>query len=160
MSSLNDGGVRVRAGRIFSASLRGQRYQPPGLVAVTVPIVAADFTGANSGKWVFIAPMAMEFVGAEAIWATAGTNTIRVKKVKSSATSAPGAAADANNIDISGVFTLSGSANTRVEVAPVITATAGVPANMLSQGDKVALASAAGTASLAGGLVTLYFGIV
>lgn len=155
-SSLNRSGPRQRAGRVFSNSLRGQRYVPTPMIEITIPVAAANFSGANSGIWAWIAPFAVEFLGAEAIWATAGTNTVRVKKVKSAATSAPGAAADANNVDISTTFDLTQAANVRREATPVITG----GANILAQGDKVALASAAGTTGLAGGVVVLYFGAI
>lgn len=116
-----------------------------------VSLAAADLTGANSGKVVFIAPAACIFLGLQHTHVTAGTNTYRVKKIKAGNTSVPGAAADANNVDISGTVDLTVAANTVVSAAAV------APANQLAAGDRVAVASSAGTASLAGGFAVLRF---
>jgi hypothetical protein len=125
-------------------------------VEISVQVAAADMTGANSGKYVFVAPRPMHFLGGEFVYGVAGTNTFRIKKILAAATSAPGAAADANNVDMTAAFDLTQAANTVRQLNPVTTGT--VPAYQLSEGDKVAIASAAGTASLAGGLLVLRFG--
>lgn len=117
----------------------------------TVSLAAADFGGANTGKIVFIAPAACIFLGIDHTHTIAGTNNYRVKKIKAGNTSAPGAAADANNVDISGTIDLTVAANGVQTAAPI------APANQLAKGDRVAVASAAGTASLAGGYAVLRF---
>lgn len=148
---------KARAYRVQSDSLRGVSHVlTPEIVVPVFNLAAAQFTGANSGIFVFIAPFPCMFLGMEGVWATAGTNTLRAKKILAAATSAPGAAADANNIDISAALALTGAANTVFSVAPVVTS--GV--HRLAQGDKVALASAAGTASLAGATIVLRFGAI
>lgn len=116
-------------------------------------LAAADFTGANSGKVVFIAPAACIFLGLDHTHTTAGTNNYRVKKIKAGNTSAPGAAADANNVDISGVVDVTVAANGVLSVLPINAA----GQNQLAKGDRVAVASAAGSASLAGGFAVLRF---
>lgn len=136
--------------------LRGVRYplRPDFFVAVpNVP--AANLSGANSGFWVFTAIKPCVFLGAQAIWATAGAagNTARVKKVLSAATSAPGAAADTNNIDISAAIALDATSNVRRDYAAVTTSNA----HLLAAGDKVAIASAGGVTLLVGATFVLQF---
>lgn len=118
-----------------------------------VSVAAADFGGANTGKVVFIAPAACIFLGIQHTHTVAGTNSYRVKKIKAGNTSAPGAAADTNNIDISGAVDVTVAANTVTSAAAINTA--GV--NQLAAGDRVAVASAAGSASLANGIAILRF---
>ena len=113
---------------------------------------AADLTGANSGFVVFTVPSQVRgaiFLGATYVWGTAGTNTARVKKIVAGNTSAPGAAADANNVDLTAATALTSAANTPVDVVPITTSAV----NVLNAGDRLAIASAAGTASLAGAVV-------
>lgn len=114
---------------------------------------AAQLTGANSGFFVFIAPAPCLFVDGDIIWTTAGTNTLRVKKVAAATVGAPGAAVAAGHVDISSAVDLTTAALTSV---PIVAVTASA-ANRLEEGDKVAIASAAGTASLAGALAVLRF---
>ena len=148
-------------GRLLTAgltpdALRGQKFRIVPDFFVHVPrIAAADLTGANSGFWVFTVPRPAIFIGLQAIWATAGAagNLARVKKVLAAATSAPGAAANANNIDISENIALDASINVRRDYVPV---TAGY-VNKLAAGDKVAIASAAGVTVLAGADFILQF---
>lgn len=146
--------TRMRSVKILNDTQRGQNYIPTAEVIVTAPLVAADFTGANSGKFVFIAPADMMFLGIEEVHGSVGTNNFRVKKVLAAATSAAGAAADANNVDISGTVDLTAAVNVRREAAPVM------PGARLAAGDKVAVASAAGTTGLAGAVAVLRFAFV
>lgn len=118
-----------------------------------VNVAAADFTGANSGKVVFIAPAACIFLGIQHTHVTAGTNSYRVKKIKAGNTSAPGAAADTNNIDMSGAVDMTVAANT----VTTATLTNSAAQNQIAAGDRIALASAAGVATLAGGVAVLRF---
>lgn len=135
-------------------ALKGQKFRlVPDFFLHAPRFAAADLTGANSGFWIFAVPKDCVFIGAQIIWATAGTNTLRVKKVLAAATSAPGAAADASNVDISAAVDLTATANVRRDVAPVTTSYV----NKLAAGDKVAIASSGGTASLAGALIILQF---
>lgn len=157
-SSLIEGyqGRSLYPGLTFQNVFRGQKFRlVPDFFVPISRVAAADLTGANSGFWVFTVPKPCTFIGAQAIWATAGAagNTARVKKVLSAATSAPGAAADANNVDISVAIALDAAINTRREYDPVVTSFV----NKLAAGDKVAIASAAGTTLLAGAEFILQF---
>lgn len=155
-SSIAGRGSKARAIRIQNDALRGSNYAEVPDFLVVHRFAAADLSGANSGFFVFAAPAACHFLGADIIWGTAGTNTLRVKKVLAAATSAAGAAADANNVDLSAAVDLTQAANTLRGVAPVVTS--GV--HVLALGDKVAVASAAGTASLAGAVIVLRFAFI
>jgi hypothetical protein len=95
----------------------------------------------------------MLFVDGDIIWGTAGTNTLRVKKVAAATVGAPGAAVAAGHVDISANVDLTTAALTSV---PIVAVTAG-SVNRLAEGDKVAIASSAGTASLAGAFAVLRF---
>ncbi len=152
-SSLNKG-----MGKANSIRVQGTNQVPPGQKYSVVPdfhetlrIAAADLTGANSGFHVFVADAPCVFLGGDEVHATAGTNNFRVKKILAAATSAPGAAADANNVDISANVSLAATANVSQEITPVW------PACLLAKGDKVAVASSAGTATLAGAAIVLRF---
>jgi hypothetical protein len=114
---------------------------------------AAQLTGANSGFFVFIAPAPLVFIDGDIIWGTAGTNTLRVKKVAAATVGAPGAAVAAGHVDISAAVDLTTAALTSV---PIVAVTAGA-VNRLEEGDKIAIASSAGTASLANALAILRF---
>ena len=153
-SSLSRSGSKARSIRNQGGdALRGANYSEVPDFTVTHRFAAAELTGANSGFFAWVAPAACHFLGADVVWGVAGTNTFRVKKVLAAATSAPGAAADANNVDLSAATSLATAANTNVEVAPVTTSAA----HSLAKGDKVAIASSAGTASLAGAVIVLRF---
>jgi hypothetical protein len=125
----------------------------PDQFVTTGIFAAAQLTGANSGFFVFIAPAPMLFVDGDIIWGTAGTNTLRVKKVAAATVGAPGAAVAAGHVDISANVDLTTAALTSV---PIVAVTAG-SVNRLAEGDKVAIASSAGTASLAGAFAVLRF---
>lgn len=153
-SSLIEGyqGRSLTAGAVDA--LRGEKFRIVPDFFVAIPnIAAAHMTGATSGFWAFTAVKPCTFVGLQAIWGVAGTNACRVKKVLAASTDAPGAAADANNVDISASVDLTAAANTRRDYAPVTTSYV----NKLATGDKVAIASALGTASLDGALFVLQF---
>jgi hypothetical protein len=123
---------------------------------VTVNIAAAQFSGADSGITVFTVPEdtgPLAFLGATAVWDTAGTNNIRVKKILAGEVDAPGAAADASNVDLTEVIDLTADANVPVDVLPITEDAV----NFLYAGDRVALASDDGVATLAGGVVHLRF---
>lgn len=142
------------AGPKFRALQGGSRHRIVPDFIETHRFAAADLTGANSGFLVFQVPNNVRgavFLGASVSWGTAGTNTFRVKKILN--TSAPGAAADANNVDLTAATALTTAANTVSDVAPV-TANA---VNYLAPGNRVAVASAAGTASLANAVISLRF---
>jgi hypothetical protein len=156
-SSLSGSGSKARSIRNQGGdALRGANYSEVPDFTVEASFAAAQLTGANSGFFVWVAPAPCHFLGADVLWATAGTNTFRVKKVLAAATSAAGAAADANNVDLTAATALTTAANTNVEVAPVTTDAA----HVLELGDKVAIASAAGTATLAGALAVLRFAYI
>jgi hypothetical protein len=134
--------------------MRGWKYSiVPDLIISVPTFAAAELTGANSGFFSFVAPANMIFLGGHILWTTAGTNTLRVKKVLAAATTAAGLAADASNVDISAAVDLTASANVARDITPVITS----GANRIARGDKVAIASAAGTASLVGARAFLRF---
>jgi Ca2+-binding RTX toxin-like protein len=154
--------TKMRSIRVQNDVLRGQAYRDVADFTVTVPFAAANLTGATSGFFVFVAPAKCHFLGADVVWGTAGTNTFRIKKVLAAATSAAGAAADANNVDMTAALAATGTANVVQSMAPVTTAasSAATPAHVLLPGDKVAIASAAGVATLAGGLIALRFAYV
>jgi hypothetical protein len=121
----------------------------PGVLA------AASFTGANSGLVVFTVPTGVNgavFLGGTEVHTTAGDNPIRVKKIASGNTSAAGAAADANNVDISGAVATTTAANTPLNFDALST---GV--QYLVPGDRVALASSLGVGSLVGMRIQLRF---
>jgi hypothetical protein len=147
----------IASGPKFRSIKGGGRYRVPPDFIVPVDLAAADFSGANSGKYVFVVPTSVNgaiFLGIQHIHATAGTNTYRVKKVTAATIAAAGTASNGTtHVDISATIALTTAANTQVEAAPV-TASA---ANVLAAGDKVAVASAAGTATLAGGRAFLRF---
>ena len=117
------------------------------------PLAAADFSGANSGVNVFTAPAPCQFLDVTEIHTTAGTNSVRVKKIAAGEVDVPGAAADADNVTISDDIDLTVAAQTPM-IYDAITDDA---VNFLDTGDRVALASAAGTASLVGAIFTLRF---
>jgi hypothetical protein len=151
MASGAAAGQKGRSVKATIAALRGIRFRiVPDQVVVSETFAAAQLTGANSGFFVFVAPAKMQFLGLDIIWTVAGTNTFRVKKVKAAATSAAGAAADTNNVDLTAATALTTAANTVVSVEP-----ANGTDSILEAGDKVAIASAAGTASLAGAKAVL-----
>lgn len=156
-SSLAKGGRKARsltAGAVDS--LRGQSWPLVPDFFVTVPnLAAAQFPGGATGLFVFTAVRPCTFVGMQEIHTTAGSGgqTIRAKKVLAAATSGPGTAADANNVDISATVDISLSANVRRDIAPIVTNAV----NKLAAGDKVALASATGATSYAGALFVLQF---
>ena len=115
---------------------------------------AADASGANTGFQIFTVPANVNgaiFLGATASWGTAGTGTFRLKKIRAGNTSAPGAAADANNVDLTAALAVTGAANTPNDMVPITTNAA----NMLVAGDRIAVASAAGLATVAGGLIVV-----
>lgn len=144
------------SGPKFRSIKGGGKYRVPPDFIVPIDLAAADFSGANSGKFVFTVPTGVNgatFLGIQHIHATAGTNNYRVKKVLAATVGAAGAAVGAGHVDISNTVNLAATANTQVEATPI---TAGA-ANVLLPGDKVAVASAAGTASLAGGRAFLRF---
>lgn len=118
------------------------------------PLAAADFSGANSGvNTGFVAPVPCQFLDVTEIHTTAGTNSVRVKKILSGEVDVPGAAADADNVTISEDVDLTVAAQTPQTVGAITDDAA----NFLAEGDRVALASAAGTASLAGSIFLLRF---
>jgi hypothetical protein len=140
------------AGPKFRALQGGSRHRIVPDFIETHRFAAADLTGANSGFLVFQVPQNVRgavFLGASVSWGTAGTNTLRVKKILN--TSAAGAAADANNVDLTAVQDLTLAANT-VRDLTALTASA---VNVLAPGNRIAVASAAGTASLAGAVISL-----
>jgi hypothetical protein len=147
----------IASGPKFRSIKGGGRYRISPDFIVPVDLAAADFSGANSGKYVFVVPTSVNgaiFLGIQHIHATAGTNTYRVKKVLAATTAAAGVASNGTtHVDISAAVALTATANTQVEAAAVTTAAV----NVLAPGDKVAVASAAGTASLAGGIAFLRF---
>lgn len=147
--------TRIRSVKVQSDALRGSILIPTGEQLIEVMLNAADFTGATSGRYVFISPGDMVFLGATEVHSVVGTNSIRVKKVPAAATQAPGAAADANNIDLTAAIDVTLGINVARDVAPITT----LAAHRLSAGDKVALASTAGTTGLVG-LIVLRFGFV
>lgn len=154
MPSGQSAGLKGRSFETEDAAMRGMKFRiVPDFMVPTETFAAAQLTGANSGFFVFVAPVPMLFMGAEILWTVAGTNTLRVKKVLAAATTAAGAAAGASDIDISAAVDLTATANVAREVAPVTTSFA----NRLAEGDKVAIASALGTASLAGAKAILRF---
>lgn len=124
---------------------------------------AADAAGANTGFLVFQVPnhtgfRGAVFLGVSESHGTAGTGSFRVQKLKAASTAAAGAAASATVIDMTAAIAVTGAANTVQSVLPITTAdAAGVPANVLAAGDRIAIASAAGLATVAGGFVTLRF---
>lgn len=151
MPSGGASGSKGRSVKATIAALRGIRFRiVPDQVVMTETFAAAQLTGANSGFFVFVAPAKMQFLGLDIIWTTAGTNTFRAKKVLAASTSAAGAAADTNNVDLTAATALTTAANTVVSVDPV-----NGTDTILQQGDKIAIASAAGTASLAGAKAVL-----
>jgi hypothetical protein len=156
-SSLSGSGSKSRSIRNQNDALRGANYSEVPDFLVAVPFAAADLTGATSGRVVFVAPAKCHFLGADVLWGVAGTNNFRVKKILAASTAAAGAATDGtNSFDLSATVDLTATANVAREVAPIVTA--GV--HVLAKGDRVAIASAAGTASLAGALIVLRFAFV
>lgn len=154
-SSLFDGPRQrsLSAGDLNDA-FRGQKFRMVPDFFVSVPnFAAAALTGATSGFWVFVAEKPMTFLGGNILWEVAGTNTARVKKVLAATAGAPGAAADANHVDISAAIDLTGTADTVFPITPVVSSYV----CHLETGDKVAIASAAGTASLVGATAILQF---
>lgn len=146
----------VASGPKFRSIRGGGKYRIAPDFLVTRAFVAADAGSANSGFHVFTIPALVRgavFLGATVSWTTAGTNTIRVKKIVAGNTSAPGAAADANNVDLTAAQAVTGSANVPVDIVPITTNAV----NVLNPGDRIAVASAAGVASLAGGLIVIRF---
>src|SRR5688500_18528319 len=79
---------------------------------ITRTLAAADFSGATSGVNVFVAPVGCVFLDITEVHATAGTNSFRVKKIAAGEVDAPGAAADADNIDLTAAIDLTGAAHT------------------------------------------------
>ncbi len=147
----------IASGPKFRSIKGGGKYRISPDFIVVVDLAAADFGGANTGKYVFAVPTSVNgaiFLGIQHIHSTAGTNTYRVKKVTAATVAAAGTASNGTtHVDISGTVALTTTANTMVEAAAVTAAAA----NVLAAGDKVAVASAAGTASLAGGKAFLRF---
>jgi hypothetical protein len=151
----------IAAGPKFRAIQGGGKYRVVPDFIEQRAYAAADASGANTGVLVFQVPFNVRgavFLGISESHATAGTGTFRVKKIKRASTAAAGAAADANNVDMTAAIVVTGAANTVQDVLPLTTVDAlGVAANQLGPGDRVAIASAAGLATVAGGLVTLRF---
>jgi hypothetical protein len=151
----------IAAGPKFRALQGGGKYRMVPDFIDQRPYAAADAAGANTGVIVFQVPFNVRgavFLGVSESHLTAGTGTFRIQKLKRASTAAPGAAASATVIDMTGAIAVTGAANTVQDVAPVTTAdAAGVPANQLAPGDRVAIASAAGLATVAGGYLTLRF---
>ncbi len=144
------------SGPKFRSIKGGGRYRVPPDFLVRVPLAAADFTGATSGVNVFVVPddvVGAVFLEIIHMHGTAGTNNYRVKKILDGSVSAPGAAADTNNVTISGNIDLTGAAQTPASYA----ATTANGVNFLAKGDRVALASTLGTITLANGLAILRF---
>jgi hypothetical protein len=153
MPSAGNVGNKLRPIKTWISGLRDFRFRSVPEIAIdSGTFAAAQLTGANSGFFVFTAPAKFAVLGGSIIWATAGTNTLRLKKVVTAATSAAGAAADASNVDISSAVDLTLAANTARDLT--ITSTGMV--HVLEAGDKLAIASSAGTASLAGARVTIF----
>lgn len=133
----------------------GRFRSAPDFIIDPGVLAASNFSGANSGLVVFTVPSGVNgaaFLGGVITSTTAGTGTIRVKKILAGATSTGGAAADANNVTISGDVTTATAAETPLNFDALST---GV--QFLAAGDRVALASAAGVSSLAGARVQLRF---
>lgn len=156
MPSNTASGPKLRSIKPGNDLLRGTRYRVVPDFTTRVPFAAADLSGATSGFFVMPVVADCVFLGVDFIWKTAGTNTLRVKKIPAASVQAAGAAADANNIDLTAVVDLTTAANTVVSVAPVTTGFV----NKCLAGDKIAIASAAGTASLAGAVAVLRFAYV
>lgn len=137
------------------AGFRAGRVVPDFIVPVHVT-AAATFTGANTGSCAFTVPTGCKavFLGAVETHQVAGNNPFRVKKVVSGNTSDPGAAADANNIDLSAAIATSGAANTPQQIVPLAAA---APAGyaVLNAGDRLCVASALANTGLAGCSINL-----
>jgi hypothetical protein len=156
-SSLNRGYPKANATRVQGTNQvpPGQKYSIVPDIIMPLRLAAGDAGSANTGFFVLVCPTAMVFLGGDEIHTTLGTNSFRVKKVLAAATTGPaGAAADVNNVDISAVVAVTGANNTVQQITPVW------PACLLAAGDKVAIASSAGIATLAGGSVTLRFAVL
>lgn len=151
----------IAAGPKFRAIQGGGKYRVVPDFVDQRAYAAADASGANTGVIVFQVPFNVRgavFLGVSESHVTAGTGTFRIQKIKRASTAAPGAAAATNIVDMTAAIAVTGAANTVQDVVPVTTAdAAGTPANTLGPGDRVALASAAGLATVAGGYVTLRF---
>jgi hypothetical protein len=153
----------LAAGPKFRSLRGGGKYRMVPDFIDQLRFAAADMTGANSGVIAFQIPNAVGmrgaiFLGISESHGTAGTGTFRVQKLKAASTAAAGAAAGANVIDMTAAISVAGAANTVQTIDPITTPdAAGVLANVLAPGDRVALASAAGLATVAAGYVTLRF---
>jgi hypothetical protein len=146
----------IASGPKFRSIKGGGRWRIAPDFLITVNVAAANFSGANSGINVFVVPDDVNgavFLGGDEVHVTAGTNNFRVKKITAGEVDAPGAGADADNVTISEVVDLTVAAQTPQAIVPITDDAV----NILAPGTRVALASAAGTASLAGGLVHLRF---
>lgn len=156
-SSISSGpkGKSIRRGS--ASDIAGYAYRIAPDFIIPVSLVAADLTGANSGKFVFAVPtnvVGAKFLGVQEIHSVVGTNTFRVKKIVAGVAGAAGTASDGtNHVDLTPTISLAASVNVMQEADPVSTN----GENVLKPGDKVALASATGTTGLAGGLVLLRF---
>lgn len=149
-------GPKLRSIKPGNDFMRGTRYRVVPDFTIRVPFAAADLSGAASGFFVLPVVEDCVFLGADFIWKTAGTNALRVKKIPAASAQLAGALADANNIDLTAAVDLTTAANTTVSVAPITTAFV----NRLSEGDKVAIASILGTATLAGAVGILRFAYI
>jgi hypothetical protein len=140
----------IASGPKFRSVKGGRKFRVAPDFTVNVRFAAADLTGATSGFVIFTAPAECEVIDVTETHATAGTNTFRLKKIVAGATSAPGAAADADNVDITAAVSLASTANTPVTTAAITDGSA-----KLEEGDRLAVASTAGTATLAGATMTV-----
>jgi hypothetical protein len=121
---------------------------------INVGYVAADASGANTGRYIFIAPAPCTVLEVTETHATAAAaaDSIRLKKVLAGVAEAAGAATDdEDHIDLTEETLVDTTADTPQDIPLVDDPSA---AN-LATGDRLAIASAAGIATLAGGLITI-----
>ena len=140
----------IASGPKFRSVKGGSKQRIAPDFTVSFGLAAADASGANTGKFVWIAPAKCVLLDVNEVHVTAAAaaDSVRIKRVVASSTDAAGTAADADNVDLTDEILLDGANNTVQTVAALAAAN-------IEEGDKIAVASAAGVATLAGGLITL-----
>jgi hypothetical protein len=119
---------------------------------VTFDLAAADASGADTGKYVWVAPAPCTVLEVTETHATAAAaaDTVRIKKVLAGVAEPAGDAAGDDHVDLTEEFLVDTTADTPQTIDLI-----GDGSQHLAEGDRLAVASAAGVATLAGGLVVL-----